>query len=321
MTDLELVEYNAMAKEIEKRAAFIDAEKEFIKLFKSLCDTRSSWQVWTDLMGAFSCTIANVGNLDPDKGRIASREEEYESCIEHLGGVEVPSQIFAALTMALDKDSEQDFLGRMFMELELGSNWHGQFFTPFTVSQMMAQASIDPDKVRRQIEEKGWISVNDSSCGAGSTLIGAVAVLSRAGIRWQQHVAFVANDIDRIAAQMCYIQLSLLGCAGYVAVTNTLTNPITGSVLFPREKDGQEFYYTPMWWNDIWTHRRLFHMLGKGAHREKQDGKASNEEAELQMRPEPVEVKQNNSVPPEEKPEGSKENTNPEQISLFDFME
>ena len=46
---------------------------------------------------------------------------------------------------------------------------------------------------------------------------------------------------------MCYIQLSLLGCAGYVVVGDTLSNPIEGDVLFPDEKEGQEFWYTPFW--------------------------------------------------------------------------
>lgn len=252
-----------MGKQKEEVQEFKGTEQEFTKLFKSLCDTRSAWQVWSDLMSAFSCTLANAGNLDPDKDRVAKREEEYKACIGRLGGSEVPSQMFETIVMALDRNPEQDFLGKMFMQLELGSHWHGQFFTPFNISMMMAQTGMDPDKVKDQINEKGWISINDPSCGAGSTLIGAVAVLSRAHINWQQHVAFVANDIDRTAAQMCFIQLSLLGCAGYVAVTNTLSNPITGLVLFPKEKPDQEFYFTPMWWNDVWTGRRFCRYLDR----------------------------------------------------------
>lgn len=69
--------------------------------------------------------------------------------------------------------------------------------------------------------------------------------------------AFVGNDIDRVAAQMCYIQLSLLGCPGYIAVTDTLTNPITGPVIQPNEKPDQEFWFMPMYWSDPWTMRRL----------------------------------------------------------------
>lgn len=34
-------------------------EKEFIKVFQELCYSRSSWQVWSDLMAAMACTLAN----------------------------------------------------------------------------------------------------------------------------------------------------------------------------------------------------------------------------------------------------------------------
>ena len=60
---------------------------------------------------------------------------------------------------------------------------------------------------------------------------------------------------------MCYIQLSLLGCAGYVCIANTITNPLTGHVLFPNEKEGQELWYMPMFQNQIWTWRRLFQSM------------------------------------------------------------
>lgn len=34
-------------------------EKEFLDTFKELCISRSSWQVWADLMAAMACTLAN----------------------------------------------------------------------------------------------------------------------------------------------------------------------------------------------------------------------------------------------------------------------
>ena len=41
-------------------------EKEFIKVFQELCYSRSSWQVWADLMAAMACTLANsVDKTEP----------------------------------------------------------------------------------------------------------------------------------------------------------------------------------------------------------------------------------------------------------------
>ena len=105
-------------------------EKEFLDLFNHLCYSRTAWQVWSDLMSAMACTIANVFETNPK--RKADREKEYERCIKELGGdVEIPAKLFAIVTMALENNPDQDFLGKLYMQLNLGSHWHGQFFTPY----------------------------------------------------------------------------------------------------------------------------------------------------------------------------------------------
>lgn len=35
-----------------------------------------------------------------------------------------------------------DVLGEVYMELELGNKWKGQFFTPYHVSQAMASVTL-----------------------------------------------------------------------------------------------------------------------------------------------------------------------------------
>ena len=68
-------------------------EKEFIKVFQELCYSRSSWQVWADLMTAMACTLAN--SVDKTEPRYTAREKEYAECIKRLGGVEKPAKCFA----------------------------------------------------------------------------------------------------------------------------------------------------------------------------------------------------------------------------------
>lgn len=68
----------------------------------------------------------------------------------------------------------------------------------------------------------------------------------------------VWQDIDQLAGKMCYIQLSLLGCAGYVVIQDTLSNPVIcqdDKYLLP--KDNGNIWYTPMYYTDIWTGRKL----------------------------------------------------------------
>ena len=84
-------------------------EKEFIKVFQELCYSRSSWQVWADLMAAMACTLAN--SVDRTLPRHTAREKEYAECIDRLGGVEKPAKCFAIVVEALERNPDQDFLG------------------------------------------------------------------------------------------------------------------------------------------------------------------------------------------------------------------
>ena len=71
---------------------------------------------------------------------------------------------------------------------------------------------------------------------------------------YQNHVYFVGQDIDITCVYMCYIQLALHGLAGYVIHGNTLMKPEP-----ELPKDLESIYFTPIWFSDVWTMRRLFH--------------------------------------------------------------
>lgn len=227
-------------------------EKEFLDIFHSLCYSRSSWQVWEYLISAIACSLSNITDKNPERRK--QREKEYERCIKEIGSVETVSKMLAIIVMAYEANPDQDFLGKMYMQLNLGSHWHGQFFTPYNVCKMMAEMNFG-DGTQAEVERKGYISVCDPACGAGATLIAAANSLKAAGINYQQNVVFVGQDIDRVVGQMCYIQLSLLGCAGYICIADTIVNPVAGSALQPVEQKGQEFWYTPLYYSNRWQMR------------------------------------------------------------------
>ena len=223
--------------------------KEFLKLFDKLTYSRSAWQVWEDLMTVMACSISNAVDRTPDKFK--RREEQYEIAIKNLGGVEVPAQIFNIVVIALEENPNQDFLGQLYMSLNLGNHWRGQFFTPYHVSELMAKITIGEEH-QKEIEKKGYVSVCDSCVGAGAMLIAAAAAFREYKINYQTSVVFVGQDIDPVVAKMAYIQLSLLGCPGYIIVGNSLLNPPTGHVLFPQEAEGQDLWIMPLFMHDTW---------------------------------------------------------------------
>lgn len=235
------------------------AKAEFLKIFKGLCSSRSAWEVWADLMTVMACSLANVCDRTP--GRYGRREKEYSACIERLGGLERPVDLFGVLVEAMEAEPDQDFLGDMYMSLELGNHWKGQFFTPYHASRAMAEMLLG--NCQKQIEDNGWISICDPTVGGGAMLIAAANTLRRQKIYYHDNVLFMGQDIDRIVAMMAYIQISLLGCAGYIAVANSLTNPVCGFALNPLEKEGQEFWYTPFYFGEVWQGRRLWNAVGQ----------------------------------------------------------
>jgi len=249
-------------KTAAKQERLTGTKRELLQIVRELGTSRQTWQVWADLMNAIACALSNAA--DPDKKRVAEREKEYAECIKRLGGdVEIVAKAYATIVLALEENPDQDLLGQIYMELELGSHWHGQFFTPYSICQMMCQTTFDEDLVKSQVSNHGYITVNDPACGAGATLVGAINHLNRMGVGQGQYLV-TGNDIDRVAAQMCYIQLSTLGAAGWVAIANTLSDPVTGDPIMPTEKPGQEFWYTPMYYlNPIWVGRRACRVMDR----------------------------------------------------------
>lgn len=145
----------------KKEAQTIQGTKqEFLKIFREMCYARNAWQVWEDLISAIACSLAN--STDPDKTNVQykEREREYAQCIKRLGGVDKPAKCFAIMVEALERDPEQDFLGELYMELNLRNHWKGQFFTPYHICDFMAK--ITEGNIDGEIEKKGFISIFDT---------------------------------------------------------------------------------------------------------------------------------------------------------------
>lgn len=231
-----------------------DYKKDFIKIFNEIAHNKNSNQVWNDLI---ECMAASASN-SIDKVHFEDREKQYMECGKRLDSSPKMGEALACVVNAFEENPEQDFLGVIYGDLGLLTSKKGQFFSPYSVCRMMAETTMSKDEVENHIKDHGYITINDPACGAGATLIAAANTLKNMGVNYQTSALFTGNDIDPVVAKMCYIQLSFLGCPGYVAVANTLSDPVTGDVLCPTEKDSQDFWYTPMYCSEIWAMRRRF---------------------------------------------------------------
>lgn len=234
-----------------------ELEKKFIDNFNRLCNRHHSWQIWQDFINISACSIANAVDRRPEVWKL--REDSYMATIKRYSKEELNllCDLFAITVLALDENPAQDFLGKFYMQLDFGSGWHGQFFTPWHIAELMAKITAD-DKLKEQIADKGYVSVCDSCCGAGCMLMAFANVCKDdLDVNYQQSVLFVGQDIDSVVAKMCYIQISLLGCPGYIIIGNSLSEPVCGDTMEPSFKRPEDIWFTPLYFTDIWTLRRI----------------------------------------------------------------
>ena len=200
-----------------------DYKKEFCTLMDQFAFRYSRWQVWNDFLSLSAISMANVVPT-PEK---EEREEKYRSIISSYRKEEqeIFPQMLNLVVLALSDNPEQDFLGSLYHYLELHQKQKGQFFTHYHICEFMSEIQFSDTEADEMLKERSYISVNDPACGAGAMLIAFANVARKHGINYQKHVLFVAQDIDRTAAMMCYIQLSLLGCPAVVAIGDSLAKP------------------------------------------------------------------------------------------------
>lgn len=234
------------------RVARNEWQKEIIKEFTTLEGTRNLHQVWSDFIIMAACAISNAVDAEHRQ----EREKTYMDLAAKYKPKELESmsKILADLVMAYEANSDQDLLGELYMALGLGNDRTGQFFTPYDVCRCMAE--LNWSDATAKISDHGFVSVNDPTVGAGALLIAFANTCRRHGVNYQQSVLFVAQDLDYVTACMCYIQLSLLGCPGYVYVGDTLMNPCTAiddRGLLPRPSPN--LWFTPLYFTGIWQTR------------------------------------------------------------------
>lgn len=227
---------------------------EIVKMFDSLSGSKGAWEVWNDVITMMAVSIANTCDNNPN--RKEQREKQYLDIANKYTADEMQTvvKITATITNALEENPDQDLLGDLYMSLDFGSNALGQFFTPYSVCQAMAEASVDKVLMESQIAEKGYIRVNEPSCGAGANIIALVNEMKKQEINYQNSAFIVAQDLSQLTALMCYIQLSLLGCAGTVVVGDTLRSP--GAKTQTEIELADNIWLTPMYCSYLWSGRR-----------------------------------------------------------------
>lgn len=192
-------------------------QKRFEDAFKSYKQQSSSFEAWQRFVYIAGRMIARAFGND------TSPFDDIADAAENASDVEKFSIMFNSLVEMLEENPFQDALGSMFMNLGIGNEAGGQFFTPYHLAKLTSAISFDNQEAfDKAVSEKGFATFNEPSCGAGANVIGACEVMHERGIDWQHEALFACQDISEMTALMCYIQLSLIGAAAVVIVGDTL---------------------------------------------------------------------------------------------------
>ena len=193
----------------------MDHKKEFCKVVERMAGKYGRHEIFTDF-----CEAAALSLRQPFE-RSEKNERAYLDLINRYEPDEQPR--FAellALTVEALTEQPRDFLGECFHELELYNQYKGQYFTPFDISRMMARISLAG--LEEKIRQRGYLELNEPTCGSGGMVIAAAEEFKARGLNPVNTLFAVAQDLDRKCCNMAYIQLSLLAIPAAVIWGNTL---------------------------------------------------------------------------------------------------
>ena len=191
-----------------------DYIKEFISKLSNLDRSRSVSTVFNDFLTLSCCSLAQTVY------RSDNLEQRYLNIVKTYTKEQAEefSKLLAFLVLGLEQES-QDFLGQVYMFLNLGSQANGQYFTPYSVSKFMAE--INFTKIE-SFKSNQLITLSEPCCGSGALIIAFAQTLREHNINYQQNLFVEAIDISEMCFKMTYIQLSLLGIPAKVLLGDTL---------------------------------------------------------------------------------------------------
>src|SRR5690625_492265 len=197
-----------------------DPEREFMRIVRDLSRRHQPWTVFGDFCEMAAISLANavtIGELRDE------REARYLQIVGRYQPEEVRTfpRLLGLVTMALETKTD-DFLGRVFMNLELYNHWRGQYFTPDALSIMMGRLTI-AGAAQQTIEERGFVRVLEPAAGSGAMVMAFAEELRAAGYNYQRQLHAECWDVDQTAAHMAVIQLSLMLIPAKIVIGNSLS--------------------------------------------------------------------------------------------------
>lgn len=221
------------------RMIILDELKEIIKIFQRLSGRYDLWTTYSDFLEMMAISISNTTERVCNKPRYNEREQRYMDIAKKYKQEELAmfAEIFARIVCLQDSNMKNgvgavDILGSLLMQLELGSKWNGQFFTPDHLAKLLSDLAFD-NKINNEIRDYGFVTANDEAVGGGVTMLALVNTMIEKGYNPQRQLLVVCGDLDRRSCYMTFIQLAMLGIPTIVKNQDALTQELMDEWISP----------------------------------------------------------------------------------------
>ena len=125
-------------------------QAEFVKCIQKFGGKYQTWEIYADFISMFACAISN----GIDRVHFKPREEMYMQIIRKYTNEEqaIFPEMMGHVINGMEENRDCDFLGELYMALDLGSHWKGQFFAPYSLCKMTAQ--LQKNDIEQEITEQ-----------------------------------------------------------------------------------------------------------------------------------------------------------------------
>ncbi|MDH2124309.1 SAM-dependent DNA methyltransferase [Pantoea agglomerans] len=210
----------------------IEYKKAFLKLFQVTATYHKRHKVFEDFVSCSAIALHNGVRFDQEL------ENRYLSIIAGYEKEDVSNmaKLMGLVVMALEAE-RCDFLGSVFMELNMGEKYRGQFFTPWDIARMMA--SLQLHGISECFPDRDFIILQEPASGAGCMVIAFAEEFAQRGYSPHEQLWVSVTDVDQLAADMSYVQLSLCGIPAEVITGNALTLERRRTIYTPAHYTGR----------------------------------------------------------------------------------
>lgn len=200
-------------------------KREFIELVTRLTHDghRRHSEVLDDFSELAFCAIAKTTH-PPGSERAEALEARYMALVGKRSR-EYVAEMPRLLALTEEGLREPcDFLGEVAGELGALSDWHGQFFTPYSLARMMAEMTLGSrEELQAIVDAKGVVDLGEPACGAGAMVLAVADVVDARGLDASRHLRVLAVDVSDSARRLAYVQLACRGVPAAVVHGSSLT--------------------------------------------------------------------------------------------------